>query len=268
MSRPRKNTVDYFPHDCTHGKTMFVLEKNFGNNGYALWFKLLELLGSTENHYLDLRESEDFEFFVAKIGVSVTETIEILDLLSRLKAIDPELWSIRVVWSDNFMENITDVYDKRTNKIPEKPSFRDGNSSSSDGNEVSDIENPQSKVEESKVEGGKEKIVLPPAELVFQILKIKNKSKLTSIEAAISNIKEPGEGERPIDPTLVASKVLTRYSNAPDDQKIITFCNWLATEFHQKISECELNKTEEADMKKKREAYLASIVPDNQKINE
>jgi len=48
MARPNKQGVDYFPHFVNHGKTMFILEEKFGNNGYAFWFKLLELLGKEE----------------------------------------------------------------------------------------------------------------------------------------------------------------------------------------------------------------------------
>jgi hypothetical protein len=48
MARPTKQTVDYFPHDCHHGQTIYILEKRFGNDGYAFWFNLLELLGSSE----------------------------------------------------------------------------------------------------------------------------------------------------------------------------------------------------------------------------
>ena len=47
MARPKKQTVDYFPHIIKQGKTMTILENRFGNDGYAFWFKLLEILGST-----------------------------------------------------------------------------------------------------------------------------------------------------------------------------------------------------------------------------
>ena len=48
MTRPRKQTVDWFPHYCRHGKTMAILEEKYGNNGFAFSFKLLEILGDTE----------------------------------------------------------------------------------------------------------------------------------------------------------------------------------------------------------------------------
>ena len=48
MTRPKKQTVDYFPHSCNHKKTIYILEERYGNNGYSFWFKLLEMLGNTE----------------------------------------------------------------------------------------------------------------------------------------------------------------------------------------------------------------------------
>ena len=51
MTRPMKKGVDYFPHACVHGQTMFILEQRWGNDGYAFWFKLLEMLGTTEGHF-------------------------------------------------------------------------------------------------------------------------------------------------------------------------------------------------------------------------
>lgn len=53
MARPTKETVDYFPHFVKCGRTIFILESKYGNDGYAFWFKLLEILGDTEGHYYD-----------------------------------------------------------------------------------------------------------------------------------------------------------------------------------------------------------------------
>lgn len=66
MARPKKQTVDYFPHSCVHKKTMFILEQKYGNDGYAFWFKLLEMLGSTEGHFLSLKNGMEWEFLIAK----------------------------------------------------------------------------------------------------------------------------------------------------------------------------------------------------------
>lgn len=149
MARPKKRTVDYFPHTCNHGKTIFILEQKYGNDGYAFWFKLLEMLGTSEGHYLQLENGEDWEFLQAKTRLDGDTCQEILNLLATLEAIDKELWiNNRVVWCDKFVENIEDVYRNRRVEIPEKPSFYKQKPSKK---EVSTDENPQTKLNKTKV---------------------------------------------------------------------------------------------------------------------
>ena len=118
MSRPRKANVDYFPHSTEHGKTMFVLENRWGNNGYAAWFKILEMLGRAENHFIDTRDTETWEYLVANLRINPNTTCEILNTLSNLRAIDQELWeSSKVIFSVNFVDGVTPAYRFRKDKI-------------------------------------------------------------------------------------------------------------------------------------------------------
>jgi hypothetical protein len=48
MAREQRTDVDYFPHECNHGRKMYIIEEKFGNDGYATWFKLLEQLGKSK----------------------------------------------------------------------------------------------------------------------------------------------------------------------------------------------------------------------------
>lgn len=123
MGRPQKTTVDYFPHTCNHKKTIFILEERYGNNGYAFWFKLLEILGNTPGHCLDLGQEENMEFLQAKTHLGKDSCAEILCLLAKLQAIDPEAWEHKRVWSQNFIDGIAEVYKNRRVEIPQKPSF-------------------------------------------------------------------------------------------------------------------------------------------------
>lgn len=124
MARPRKSTVDYFPHYTTHGKTMFILEQTHGNDGYAFWFKLLEMLGATDGHCLALESPAEWAYLQAKARLSRESCTEILNLLAELGAIDPDLWHGRqAVWSDHFLAGIADAYRNRASEMPVKPSF-------------------------------------------------------------------------------------------------------------------------------------------------
>ena len=124
MARPKKCTVDYFPHFITAtSRTVFVLEEKYGNDGYALWFKLLELLAATDGHYIDLNDTTDLEFFAAKVKIDVEKATEIIDQLAKLKAIDRELWKHKVIWSQNFVDNLSDLYARRRVSLPKKPTL-------------------------------------------------------------------------------------------------------------------------------------------------
>lgn len=169
MARPKKETVDYFPHQCKHGRTMYILEQKYGNDGYAFWFKLLELLGDTAGHYLDLNDDATFEFLQAKTRLGEDICCEILDLLAKLGAIDPELWESKVIWCQNFVDGISDVYRNRRMETPSRPSFYEQKPGAAG---VSTDENPQSKVKETKVNesistGGDDVIVLTADEQEF-----------------------------------------------------------------------------------------------------
>lgn len=121
MSRPEKHTVDYFQHDCVPKKTLFILEENYGNDGYAVWFKLLEQLGKAPKHIINLSNKNELRYFSSKMKVSEDKCISILNLLSELEAIDQELWEKKLVWSQNFVNRLSLLYVKRVNDVPQRP---------------------------------------------------------------------------------------------------------------------------------------------------
>jgi len=149
--RPKKNTVDFFPHRTGSGKTIAILENLYGNNGYAAWFKILEVLGSTPGHFYDFRNTFGLQFLAAKIGVSATETQEILKTLSDLEAIDPELYKNGVIWSQNFVDGLAPLYSKREGGAPGKPDIPIGKTNIRPGNSPIDVVSDP----ETLVSGGK-----------------------------------------------------------------------------------------------------------------
>ena len=164
--RPRKTTIDFFPHRTTSGRTIFILENLYGNNGYAAWFKILELLGTSQGHYYDFSNPANFQYLAARMGVSAPETTAILNTLSELDAIDPELHAQGIIWSQNFVDGLEGVYAKRGSGLPEKPCLRNRNTStaqvSAPETPVSDTEMQQRKGKESKGEESREKKKITP----------------------------------------------------------------------------------------------------------
>ena len=85
--------MDYFPHFVSNdSKTKFILEQNWGNNGYAFWFKLLELLGRSEGHYYDCTAAGNRTYLTAFMKLDQTTIDAILETLTDLGNIDKELW--------------------------------------------------------------------------------------------------------------------------------------------------------------------------------
>ena len=139
---------------------MYVIERHYGNDGYAFWFKLLELLGKTEGHYYDCNNIDNWEFLQAKTMFLEVKCNEILDKLAILGAIDKFLWEEkRIIWSDNFVSNISDAYKNRKRPVPKKPFLMIETPTtpntalvSTGKTAVSTAEKPQSIVEESRVD--------------------------------------------------------------------------------------------------------------------
>jgi hypothetical protein len=127
MARPKLQVVKYFPHTCSSGKTLFILEEEYGNDGYAFWFKLLELLGATPGHCVDYNDISVKRFIAAKSRVSVAKTELMLQLLAELEAIDKNLWLEGRIWSQNFVNNIYLEGGLRRSEIPQKPSLYNKN---------------------------------------------------------------------------------------------------------------------------------------------
>ena len=157
MSRPAKAVVDYFPHYVTHKKTLYTIETKFGNDGYSFWFKLLEMLGATENHFLDLNETDTYEFLLAKTRVSGETANNILETLVRLHALDADLFQYKIIFSENFVENLSQVYSRRGVKAYTKDKLMELMSTKTPVSGVNVDKNPQSKVKESKVKKSKVK---------------------------------------------------------------------------------------------------------------
>jgi len=152
MTRAKKAVVDYFPHYCNHGKTMFTIEQKYGNDGYSFWFKLLEILGKSENHFYDFNNPAEWEYLLAIVRMSEESVLSILADLVKLGAIDKELYEMKIIWSENFVKNLTDLYSRRESDPYKKPAIQDYYTQKYplSGNDV-DIY-PQSKVKETILE--------------------------------------------------------------------------------------------------------------------
>lgn len=128
MGRLPKKGVEYFPHDTIAAvtPTLYVMQEEFGNDGYAFWFKLLEFLGMKATLSADFTDRKEWRYFLARAKVDEEKGLKMLDALADVDAIDKDLWEKhRVVWSDNFAARLEPLYSRREDALPEKPVFDD-----------------------------------------------------------------------------------------------------------------------------------------------
>jgi len=175
MARPAKATVNYFPHDTEQRKTLFILQSKWGNDGYATWYKVLERLGSSDNHVLDVNDPAEFAYLAAYCKVTPETLEDILNECSALNAIDRDFWRKKLIYSQNFVNRVRDAYRKRTNKLPSDEKIRrqylgfpaeeiSKPAEETPQNEVSGVSNPQRERErerEIKKESKKKKTPTP-----------------------------------------------------------------------------------------------------------
>lgn len=124
MGRPRKQTANYFPHYVGESRTKFILEDSWGNDGYAFWFKLLELLCSSDGHCYDCSVAANKKYLTAIMKLPEATVDEIILTLADLGKIDKELWEKhKVLWCQTLVDNLQSLYAKRTVSIPHKPVY-------------------------------------------------------------------------------------------------------------------------------------------------
>lgn len=123
MARKLRDKADYFPHyaDARDGDTLTALQSQYQNDGYAFWFRLLERLASADGHFIDLRNEAKYQTFAGKMYIDVEKADGIMAILVETEAIDRDLWQHKIVWCQNLVNNLADVYRNRRREIPQRP---------------------------------------------------------------------------------------------------------------------------------------------------
>ena len=160
MARPVKEVIDYFPHMVNQGKTILILRDEFGNDGYAFWFCLLELLCKTDGQFYDYNNPAEWRLLLAQTHVKEETAIKILAVLSEVGAIDAELYQNKVIWVQKLVDNLDKVYDRRTGGKPLKPSYCEHkpllNSINVNNNSINVNNNRHSRVNNSKQDNSRQ----------------------------------------------------------------------------------------------------------------
>lgn len=125
MARPSKRNLDYFMHSALPSKTKRMILARHGTSGIGMYWLMMEMISLTDNHCLDLREDEEWKYFVDHVALGDEKTIiEILNWLAERDKIDPVFWEQRIIWSDPFVERNAEAYSRRSEPISSKPKLK------------------------------------------------------------------------------------------------------------------------------------------------
>jgi len=182
MARPERHDVDYFPFFIKDGKTLFILESKFQCKGTGFFTNVMRFLCATPYHYFQIKDESDRLYFYAKVKCDDISGAEMVKIMSETGKIDKKLWvSASVIVSADLLESIKPAYDKRLNQIMTldeiRKKFISGAETNDNGIKVGvsgaeippkqespivsgdfGVDNPQSRVEESRGEKRREEI--------------------------------------------------------------------------------------------------------------
>ncbi len=124
MARPFKTTCDYFPHYTEPGKTLFTIERKYGNDGYSVLFKTFEMIGKADHHFIELNNPGVQEYFTARCGCD--NAIEIVRMLANMGTFDfTLLQKFNVIYSEAFVNNLKSLYARRGVYVCSKADIED-----------------------------------------------------------------------------------------------------------------------------------------------
>jgi hypothetical protein len=121
MGRQKQDKVEYFPHYCRHSKSLKRIDSLFKNEGYSLWFRLLEILGDTDGHTINLNNQNELEYILDYTHLDKEQFYHIITKMVDLEMFDPDHYKLGVLWCDNYILGLKSIYTYRRRTLPKKP---------------------------------------------------------------------------------------------------------------------------------------------------
>jgi spore germination protein YaaH len=160
MARPKKEGMDYFPHDtdAVNDEKIEALRYLYGNDGYAFYFILLERIYRTKNFELDVSDAETIQILSRKVGVNEEKFHQMLETSLKRGCFDKQAYEeSHVLTSEGIKKRASVVVEKRV-KMRDKYQSSKDSVSDAETTQETEVETPQSKEKESKEKKRKEDI--------------------------------------------------------------------------------------------------------------
>ncbi|MFC2084004.1 DUF4373 domain-containing protein [Bacteroidota bacterium] len=111
MARPIKNNAEYFSHDCdaSMDEKIMAIENEFGFKGYALYFKMLEIIA--HSNYFEIEWTNRTKIlYTGRLKVSVEELTDFIHFCIEIKAFE---YKDDVLFSPGLKRRMQPLLEKR-----------------------------------------------------------------------------------------------------------------------------------------------------------
>lgn len=200
MARPRKENMDYFPHDtdASGDEKIDAMRAMFGNDGYAFYFILCERIYRTSAAELDISKPVLLVPLFKKLLVTQEKFDEMIDASFELELFSQSDYSERGVLTSKGIkkrheevQKLRDKYRKKKDKPTSEQVFTRENTG--DNSEKTGEETPERKVNKTKVNKTKvNKTEIPPQFEEFWDVYPKKVSRQDAIKAWKNKIVKVG----------------------------------------------------------------------------
>lgn len=152
MARPKKEGMDYFPHDtdAVNDEKIEALRMLYGNDGYAFYFILLERIYRTNDFELEVSDAETIQILCRKVEVSREKFDSMLETSLKWGCFDRESYEERGVLTSSGVKKRADVVVQKRVKMREKYQKDKAKVSEAETKEETEAETPQSKEKKRK----------------------------------------------------------------------------------------------------------------------
>ena len=161
MARPQKEGIDYFPIDCQFSDEVKLIQAEFGLIGLGILIRLWQKIYGGKGFYT--KWDDDVALvFASECGVGVSVVKEVVSACLRRGIFNRQKHDqYKVLTSEGIQERYAEATDRRTSQkidgrylliaTPKNWVIVDNNSINADNNSENDYDNPQSKVNKSKL---------------------------------------------------------------------------------------------------------------------
>jgi uncharacterized phage protein (TIGR02220 family) len=156
MARPKKEGMDYFPHDtdAVNDEKIEALRLLYGNDGYAFYFILLERIYRSKNFELDISDAETIQILCRKIDVNLERFNQILETALKRGCFCRDSYELEgLLTSEGIKKRANVVVEKRSRMADKYRQDKDEGVSAAET--TAEMQQKVHKVKESKVKESK-----------------------------------------------------------------------------------------------------------------